>query len=263
MIRIPTFRALLTVLAVAFVAPSLVSAQLPFQVDPGSSVRTRADLEQLLLVYEDAIASPAYSNSVKEDLRFEVTRIRSRLTDGDFRLGDRITLTVQGEENLPDTVSVQSGPKISLPVFGDVDLKGVLRSEVEERITEALRVYIRNPVVQAEALMRVSVQGSVASPGFYTMPANTLVGEALMIAGGTGSTSDLSKIRIERGPLVLIEKEDLNEAIRAGYSLDQLNMQAGDQITVPEDTGGFFTRFGLIAGVAASIGVLILQLTGG
>lgn len=264
MTRTSNFCALLAVISVAtasFTNP--LAAQFPIQVDPGSSVRTRADLEQLLLVYEDAIASPAYSNNVKDDLRFEVTRIRARLTEGDFRLGDRITLTVQGEENLPDTVSVQSGPRISLGLFGDVDLKGALRSEVEERITEALRAYLRNPIVEAEALMRVSIQGSVAAPGFYTMPASTLVGEALMVAGGTGATSDLSKIKIERGSVVLVEKEDLNEAIRAGYSLDQLNMQAGDQITVPAQSGGFLARFGLIAGAVASVGVLIFQLTGG
>lgn len=226
-------------------------------------MQTRADLEQLLLVYDDAIASPAYSNAVKDELRLEAMRIRSRLTEGDFRQGDRITLTVQGEENLPDTVVVEAGPKVSLPLLGEVDLKGALRSEVEERITVALAEYLRNPIVEAQALMRVSVQGSVARPGFYTMPASTLIGEALMIAGGTGPTSDLDKMRIERGPLVLIENDDLNEAIRAGYSIDQLNMQAGDQIMVPEDTGGFFARFGLIAGAVASIGVLVIQLTGG
>lgn len=264
MTRTSKFPALLAALAVAtgvFTDP--VAAQFPIQVDPGSSVRTRADLEQLLLVYEDAISSPAYSNNVKDDLRFEVTRIRTRLTQGDFRLGDRITLTVAGEEDLPDTVSVESGPKISLGLFGDVDLKGALRSEVEERITESLRAYLRNPLVEAQALMRVSIQGAVAAPGFYTMPASTLVGEALMVAGGTGPTSDLSKIKIERGPVVLIEREDLNEAIRVGYSLDQLNMQAGDQITVPLETGSFFTRLGVITGVVGSLGFLILQLTGG
>lgn len=264
MIRISTLRAVSTVVLIASVSlAEPASAQLPIQVDPGSSVRTRADLEHLLRVYEDAIASPAYSNSVKEDLRFEAMRIRSRLSEGDFRLGDRITLTVQGEENLPDTVVVQAGPKIALGLLGEVDLSGTLRSEVEERITESLRAYIRNPIVEAQALMRVSVQGSVASPGFYTMPASTLLGEALMIAGGTGATSDLDKMRIERGSVVLIDEEDLSEAIRAGYSLDQLNMQAGDQIVVPEDSGGFFARFGLIAGAVASIGVLVIQLTGG
>lgn len=253
--------------AIVFVSvasfPATASSQLPIQIDPGSSVRTRADLEELLLVYEDAIASPAYSNSVKDDLRLEADRIRFRLTDGDFRLGDRITLTVQGEPNLPDTVSVQSGPKISFALFGDVDLEGALRSEVEGRITEALRAYLRNPIVEAQALMRVSIQGSVTAPGFYTMPASTLVGEALMVAGGTGATSDLSKIRLERGSLLVMEGDDLNEAIRAGYSLDQLNMQAGDQITVPATGGGFWATFGIVTGAVASVGVLIFQLTSG
>ena len=111
--------------------------------------------------------------------------------------------------------------------------------------------------------MRVSIQGSVASPGFYTMPARALVSEALRVAGGTPAGSDLSKIKLERGSVLIMEGEELNEAIRAGYSLDQLNMQAGDQLTVPAEGGGFWARFGIIAGTVASLGFLVFQLTGG
>jgi hypothetical protein len=110
-------------------------AQVLPNADPGSSVRTRADLERLLEEYERALASPAYSESVKQSIRGDAQAIRERLSEGDFRVGDRIVLFVQGEPNLPDTLAVQPGPMIALPLFGEIPLDGVLRSEITEHLT--------------------------------------------------------------------------------------------------------------------------------
>jgi protein involved in polysaccharide export with SLBB domain len=230
-------------------------------VDPGSSVRTRADLERLLREYEQALSSPAYSDAVKRGIRADAAQIRDRLDNGDFHVGDRIVLAVQGETNLPDTVAVESGPMITLPMFGEIPLAGVLRSELQEHLTTALGRFIRNPTVRANGLMRLAVVGTVNRPGFYTMPADMLLGEALMVAGGPTQASNLERLRIERGTVTLLEGEPLQEAIRSGLTLDQLNLQAGDQITVPQrPTGGWLGTAGIIAGVLTSASFLIFQL---
>ncbi len=249
------------IVATAFAAAA-ADAQVPIEADPGSSFRSREDLEELLGYYEDALRSPAYSESVKESLAVQASRIRERLRDGDFKLGDRIVLSVEGETALPDTVLVEAGPRISLPIFGDIPLDGVLRSEVEERITQSLSAFLRNPIVRAEGLMRLSVQGSVAQPGFYVVPANMLLSETLMVAGGMTAGSDLDGIRLERGQEVLMEGDDLQEAIRQGLSLDQLNMQAGDQVVLPSGAdGGFLTNLGVIAGLVSSVAFVVFQLS--
>jgi len=246
-------------LAAATVAPG--AAQSLLGTDPGSSLRTRADLERLLAEYELALASPAYSESVKQGIRSDATLIRSRLEDGDFRVGDRIMLDVQGEAELPDTVTVEPGPAIVLPVFGRISLAGVLRSEIEPHLTQELRRFIREPVVRASGQIRISVQGQVASPGFYAVPASLLLGDALMVAGGPMTSSNIAAIRIERGPVTLLEGEALQEAIRIGWTLDQLNLQAGDQIVVPQrSSGGFLGTLGLITGIVGSLGFLVFQL---
>ena len=137
----------------AVLCPSAVGAQIPLEMDPGRSERTRADLEAQLARFEEFLRSPAYSESLKRSVRANAELIRARLENGDFRLGDRVVLTVQGEANLQgDTISVQAGPVIQLPLFGDVPLRGVLRSEVQEHITEHLRSFIREPVVRAQGL---------------------------------------------------------------------------------------------------------------
>lgn len=250
-------------LALALTAlPGVGAAQSLLGADPGASVRTRSDLERLLRAYEQALASPAYSEAVKRGIRSDTELIRGRLQNGDFRVGDRITLDVQGEPDLPDTVAVESGPMIVLPLFGEIPLAGVLRSEIQDHLTQAIRRFIIEPVVRADGHIRISVQGQVMAPGFYTMPADMLLGEAMMVAGGPTTSSDVNEIHIDRGAERVLEGEPLQEAIRNGLTLDQLNLQAGDQIVVPQRaTGGWIGQVGLIAGIVGSLGFLILQLT--
>jgi hypothetical protein len=56
-----------------------------------------------------------------------------------------------------------------------------------------------------------------------------------------------------------LEGDALQESIRAGLTLDQLNLQAGDQIVVPmEAPGGSVLRnIGLVVGVVGSIATII------
>lgn len=257
------FTTLVLAWMVAVVAsPFALSAQLPTPSDPGAAVRTREDLEELLSFYEDALLSPAYSEEVKSSLALEASRIRARLEEGDFKLGDRVALFIQGEPGYPDTVAVEAGPKISLGLLGDVSLEGVLRSEVEERIAQALVGVLRVPVVRAQGLMRVSVQGAVGQPGFYVVPADMLLSETLMVAGGPGQNAALDDLRLERGVEVLMEGDDLQEALRQGLSLDQLNMQAGDQVVLPgAPAGGTWGTVLTVVGLATSIAFMVSQLT--
>lgn len=245
-------------------AASFLSAQSLPTPTSGNSIRSRSDLEALVRQYEDLLASTAYSNDLKDDARTRIEQIRERLEVGDFRLGDAVVLSVDGESNLPDTVPVQSspeGPMIALPMFGEIPLQGVLRSELEGRITQALSRYIRTPVVRAEGLMRLSVQGAVARPGFYVVPADMLVSQALMVAGGPAQNAELDGLRIERGVATLMDGDQLQEELRLGSTLDQLNLQAGDQLLLPAgDPAGVWGRIGLFAGVLTSVTFLIVQI---
>ena len=247
-------------LALLLASASPLSAQILPTADPGRSERTRADLERLASDYQEALASPAYSEGVKRSIRSDLQRIRIRLEEGDFRTGDRVFVDVQGELEYPDTVAVEPGPLIRLPVFGDVSLYGVLRSEIESYLTAELSRFIRSPVVRASGQMRVGVIGAVGSPGYHTMPASTILGDALMLAGGPSSNAELDNMRIERGQQALFEGDEVQEAIRAGLSLDQLNLQAGDQIVVPAQSPTS-NWLGLTATVIGAVGTLTFLLT--
>jgi protein involved in polysaccharide export with SLBB domain len=228
-----------------------LTAQTATSPDPSRFHVSRADLKTLLEQYEASAESPAYSGSVRQDARAIASRIRDRLEQGDFRPGDRIALDVRGEDAIPDTVQVEPGPVLVLGIFGEISLAGVLRSELQDHLTRELGRFIREPVVHSRSMIRVAVDGQIVRPGFHVLPADMLMGEALMAAGGPGTGADMSKIRVFRGESVLLDEDDIADAIVDGSSLDQLNMRAGDRIEVgargSSPVLGTLLRYGLPA----------------
>src|SRR5207245_2733053 len=124
------------------------------------------------------------------------------------------------------------------PVNHELPLRGVLRSELQSYLVQQLSQYLRSPAVRARALVRVSVQGGVVRPGYYAVPADALVADALMAAGGTLPTSKPGKMRLERGGDRLLDGKELAQAVAQGRTLDDLNVQDGDQLVVPKEGAG-------------------------
>lgn len=221
---------------------------------------TRADLEDLLDRLEGVARSPGYSGRFREEAARDASVIRERLEMGDFRVGDRVLLTVEGETNIPDTLPVQPGQRITLPIIGDISLAGVLRSEIEDHLTKELGRYIQNPVVHARSLVRLSIFGEVGSPGFYTMPADLILEEALTRAGGPTRGAKLQEMRIERRDERIWEGDRLAEAMNRGFTLDQLNLRAGDEIFIPTTQRSVWWTVGRVALVVGSTVFLGIRL---
>src|SRR5207247_8078507 len=87
-----------------------------------------------------------------------------------FQAGDRILLHVEGDSALSDTFTVVAGPTLRLPNIGEISLAGVRRTDLEAHLTRELSRYIKDPVVQARALIRVSVVGGAHRPGYHAVP---------------------------------------------------------------------------------------------
>lgn len=214
---------------------------------------TRVALDSLRARYEGVAASPAYSERLRSQAQASADQIKTRLTEGDFRTGDRIVLRVTGEQQRSDTMVVESGRTISLPGMGAISLAGVLRSELQPHLTREIGRFIHDPQVQSEALVRLSVQGSVGRPGFYVVPATALLDDVIMMAGGPIGDVNLDQMRVERAGVPLVEGVELREALRIGRSLDQLNVLAGDEIFLPKKgAGSIWLQAGRYAAIIAS-----------
>lgn len=213
----------------AFAGTSPAAAQVG---SPGTQV-TRQALETYLAEVEAAAASPAYSERLRAEARQEAAKIRARLEQGDFRTGDRVIMTVEGQPELSDTFLVTPERTLRLPGIQEVSLHGVLRSELETHITAHLTRFLVGPRVSAESLVRIAITGAVERPGFYTVPVNAGISDVLLFAGGLSRDAKLRKIRIERGDQRVWDGERMQEAIFDGRTLDELSIAAGDRIFVP------------------------------
>jgi protein involved in polysaccharide export with SLBB domain len=172
-----------------------------------------------------------------------------------FRPGDRILLAVDGEQALSDTFTVTEGPAVALPGLGAFPLSGVRRGDVEGYLAGQLARYLVHPVVHARALVRVGVLGELTRPGFYALPADALVSDALMAAGGLTRDARFGQLHVDRDGHPFLSGGDLQAAITRGETLDHLGLHSGDAIVVPRrrDTATLVQILGLAITVPAAI----------
>ena len=221
------------------------SAQNPESWDAGRLQLTRAELQLLLEKFDRTGNSAAYTGTFKLRAQSEAELVRERLRDGDFQVGDQVFISVAGEAAYAQGVTLNVGPNrvIVLPQFGDLSLAGVLRSELTDSVRAFVSRFVREPVVQTRALVRVAVMGAVAQPGFKMLPAESLISDAITAAGGPAGNAKLSAARVERGTERIWHGPVFQEAIADGRTLDQMSIRSGDQIIVPLDTGSGGARF--------------------
>ena len=231
-------------------APSMMMTPVPR--DQAHTEATRAQLQELAISTE-ADAAKAPDAATRQQKQMQAATIRARLRDGDFDVGDRILLSVRGDSTISDTVTVRAGRMIRLANIPDISLQGVLRSELQDYLTTQLARYIKHPDVQTTSLVRVAVMGSVSKPGFYQLPADLALADAIMIAGGPTTTADVDRTQVKRGADVIYSSQLLGQEVAKGATLDQLNIRPGDQILIGER---HHTNWGMIAslvGISAGL----------
>ena len=193
---------------------------------------TRDQLEALAAEAERAATSGP--RELRDRKRTEAAALRERLREGDFQVGDRMILQVHGEPTLTDSFTVRSGQVVVLPNLPEISVRGVLRAELQDYLTKQIGRYVRNPDVQATSLIRLAVLGSVQEPGFYSLPADVLISDAIMQAGGPSGEADVSKSVVKRAQREIWSEKAVQAAVTSGKTLDQLNLRAGDELLVGE-----------------------------
>src|SRR6058998_3687536 len=179
----------------------------------------------------------------------------------EFQVGDRILLHVEGDSALSDTFTVVAGPALRLPNVGEISLAGVRRGDIEAHLSRELGRYINDPVLQARALIRVSVVGEVMRPGYYAVPIDLVLADALMLAGGATKDARVDQLRVVRGSSSLWSGDKLQTAIARGATLEELGIRGGDRIQVPgqRDPESKWRVVGLIVtSLATAVGVVAL-----
>ncbi len=251
-------RATAFIIGLAVASPGLLTGQAPTPWDGGRLDLSREALLELQVRYEQTAASNAFSSEMRAEALAEAEAIRVRLESGDFRTGDEVVLTVQGEPSLTGPFTVNNNRALTLPVIGEISLQGVLRSELHNHLADEIAKYLVNPQVTAYSSVRIMMSGNVTRPGFYVVPTQDLLSSTIMEAGGPAPQADLSSMRIERAGEVVLEGAELQTAIAQGWTIDQLGLRSGDNIVIPELRS---TRAGLGQMVTTVLPAILLVLT--
>lgn len=231
--RLRPYLLLTAALCGGVIAPSTMSAQgVPARAR--LSFATRAQIDSMARAAELEAAGVASGSLTHQVRTAEASLLRERLARGDFGVGDRVVVRVEGQTALSDTFTVREGGRLQLPGLPDIDLRQVLRAEAEERVRSQVARYIREPEVRVLPLLRVTILGSVLRPGFYALPADTPLSDVIMAAGGPNAAADLTRVELRRGSDVLYTAKELQTLLRDGLTLDQAHLRAGDELIVGE-----------------------------
>jgi protein involved in polysaccharide export with SLBB domain len=222
------------VAAAAALHPAVLAAQTGQEWEAGQLYATRAELEAMLGRFEGATNASIYSDAVRMPARDEADLIRARLLDGDFEVGDVITLTVAGQPDLTNNFTVAAGRLLILPNLPTaMPLQGLLRSELRDSLSAFIATYIRDPQVFVQTSMRLQAVGEVGNVGYHSVSAESRLPDVIASIGQPTRSADLDEMKIKRGDETIWEGEALQEAIVQGRTMDQLSLRAGDIIEVP------------------------------
>jgi polysaccharide export outer membrane protein len=150
--------------------------------------------------------------------------------------GDVLDISVLGEWNAPAAVNPDG--KIVIPLAGEMSVTGLTLSQATEKVTAALRPFIKDPQVMlsirqaASRRQFVYLLGQVLHPGAYEMQKEWTVAELIAVAGGPTPGAALTRA------LILRKSEtvpiDLDQLLVEGNASANVALNPGDVVIVPE-----------------------------
>jgi polysaccharide biosynthesis/export protein VpsN len=134
--------------------------------------------------------------------------------------GDRIKITVFGENDLSGVFQVDGSGYISFPLIGEVTARGLNIRELEQNLVSKLQDgYLVDPLISLEVLnyRPFYILGEVKSPGQYEYVSGITLYNAVAMAGGYTYRARRNKAQITRdGSGELIENADHSTVILPG-----------------------------------------------
>ncbi|MEP6766239.1 MAG: polysaccharide biosynthesis/export family protein [Gemmatimonadaceae bacterium] len=200
---------------------------------------SRESLAQRVATDESEIARGNLKASRKKELELEIATIKDRLDNGDFHTGDLIVVTVTIPNLNPpkttvDTSTVRANNFISITELPDLSVKGVLKSEIQDKVTALAEKYIKEPKVRVNFTTRVMILGGVVKAGTYNISPDRQLTELVTTAGGGTPTAKLDQLEVKRGAKVILSLNDSKKALVTGKTLEQVGIQPGDEVTIPQ-----------------------------
>ena len=156
--------------------------------------------------------------------------------------GDLVEIKVFREEDMDRTLRVSGSGGVTYPLVGTVQIAGCTLEQAEERLSTALRTYLKSPqvsmLIKEYGNKSVYVLGQVAKPAAIEIPPEKplTVLEAITSVGGFTDVANTSRVRVlrmENGKQKPIEV-DVTQITKQGNKSMDISLQPGDVVFVPQ-----------------------------
>ena len=164
--------------------------------------------------------------------------------------GDGLSIQFTFVPDFNQTATVQPDGFINLREVGDMYVLGLTTQELTERIRQAYSKILHEPVVTVTLTdfekPYFIVGGEVGRPGKFDLRGDTTVTQAVQIAGGFTEKAKHSQVILFRrvsDEWVETRKLDLKKMLHAGNLTEDLHLQPGDMLFVPQNTISKIEKF--------------------
>lgn len=152
---------------------------------------------------------------------------KSSLGPGQLGPGDKVRLTVFGEDDLSGEFEIDSTGSLAMPLVGDIPVRGLTPRELEKKIAGVLEQgYLKNPRVNIEVLnfRPFFILGEVNKPGSYPFANDMNVINAVALGGGYTTRAKTGGVKIRRA----------NSPDKEDWVTEDAPVYPGDVLTVDE-----------------------------
>lgn len=174
---------------------------------------------------------------------------------------DAVEINVMRHPEFSGVYPINQEGKLQYKFVGDIDVSGMTKQQLEQRIREALSTYVNSPQVDVTITNYRSkvfyMLGEVGAPGKYYMRSEAItVREALFEAGLPTSAAAMRKCRLITPSVkgrAKIRKVDVYSILYAGNLKKNINLHPGDVLYVPSTVMAKIIR--IITPAASTIGI--------
>ena len=177
-----------------------------------------------------AAAMPAHAQQAPAPQAVPVLAAAVAPAEDDYQLGvaDKVRIIVFDEPTLSGEFTVNANGALSLPLIGDVPVRGLTPTQVAAQIRETLKGgYLLEPRVSIDVLTfrPFYILGEVNKPGEYPYSSGLTVDAAVAMAEGYTYRAEKKKVSIRHPSAELAQKLELTP---------DLKVRPGDIIRIGE-----------------------------
>ena len=156
--------------------------------------------------------------------------------------GDLVEIQVFMEDDMNRTQRISGSGSITFPLVGTLKIAGYSVAAAEERLSNALKTYLKNPqvsmLIKEYGNKTVYVLGQVKKPDAIQIPPEKplTVLEAITSVGGFTDIAATSKVRVLRmqdGKQKTLDV-DVTQITKQGNKLLDISLMPGDVVFVPQ-----------------------------